>query len=290
MDILYISEIFKNKQSSLSFEVFPPKKSDDLEKILNTCRELSSNPIDYMSVTYGAGGTTASYTTEIAGYLVNELNINALAHLTCLNTTKENILTILSGLQSSGVKNILALRGDLPDGVSADNFEFMHASDLAKEIKEFGGFCIGGACYPECHPESSSQDEDIENLKIKIDMGVDFLVSQMFFDNDVFYDFCDKAVKKGINVPIITGIMPLTNINQIKKMCILSGGAKMPAKFTRMIAKYADKPEALKQAGITYAIDQITDLLSNDVRGVHLYTMNKPEVAKSISDAIINLL
>lgn len=285
---MYISDIFKNKSSVLSFEVFPPKKSDDLSKILDTVSELSKNPIDYMSVTYGAGGTTASYTADIAEH-IKDLGINALSHLTCVTATRENIQTTLSELKSRGIENILALRGDLPEGVGADSLTYRHASDLAREIKEFGGFSVGGACYPECHPDSETLDKDIENLKIKIDAGVDFLITQMFFDNDTFYDFRDRAVKKGINVPIDAGIMPLTNINQIKRMCILSGGATMPAKFTRMIAKYADNPAALKQAGIAYAADQIIDLISNDTSGVHIYTMNKPDVAKKIT-SVINTL
>ena len=283
---MYIKDIFKEKNNVLSLEVFPPKKSSDLAPIIETVTELSKNPIDYMSVTYGAGGTTAAYTAEIADHLENNLNITALSHLTCVNTTKESIREILNTLKCKGIENILALRGDLPEGMNAENFTFPHASDLAKEIKDFGGFCVGGACYPECHPDSSSIDNDLENLKIKIDSGVDFLVTQMFFDNNAFYNFRDKALKKGITVPITAGIMPLTNINQIKKMCILSGGAAMPNKFTRMIAKFSDNPAALKQAGIAYAVDQITDLLSNDTQGIHIYTMNKPDIAQKITNVI----
>lgn len=286
---MYISEIFKEKPNTLSFEVFPPKKSDDLEKIMSTVTELAHNPVDYMSVTYGAGGTTASYTTDIADHMQNTLGITALSHLTCVNASKDSVNKVLLSLREKGIENILALRGDLPSGVNLENLEFSHASDLATEIKKFGGFCVGGACYPECHPDASSLDKDIENLKIKIDSGVDFLVTQMFFDNDRFYDFRDRAAKKGINVPIDAGIMPLTNINQIKKMCILSGGASMPQKFTRMIAKYADNPLALKQAGIAYAVDQIIDLLSNDTAGVHIYTMNKPDIAQKITNVINDL-
>lgn len=283
---MYIKDIFKEKNSVLSFEVFPPKKSCDLAPIIETVTELSKNPVDYMSVTYGAGGTTASYTVEIANHMQNNLNITALSHLTCVNTTKESIREILTTLKNKGIKNILALRGDLPKGMDAHNFTFTHASDLARKIKDFGGFCIGGACYPECHPDSHTIDEDLDNIKIKIDSGVDFLVTQMFFDNDAFYDFRDKALKKGINVPITAGIMPLTNINQIKKMCVLSGGAAMPNKFTRMISKFFDNAAALRQAGIAYAVDQITDLLANDTQGIHIYTMNKPDVANNITNVI----
>ncbi len=286
---MYISEIFKNKANVLSFEVFPPKKSDDLEKIISAVTELSHNPVDYMSVTYGAGGTTAAYTADIADHMQNTLGITALSHLTCVNATDKSVTDTLLELRSKGIENILALRGDLPSGINLENFEFKHASDLAAKVKAFGGFCVGGACYPERHPDAASLDSDIDNLKIKIDSGVDFLVTQMFFDNEKFYDFRDRAAKKGITIPIDAGIMPLTNINQIKKMCILSGGASMPAKFTRMISKYADNPPALKQAGIAYAVDQIIDLLSNDTSGVHIYTMNKPDIADKITHVINDL-
>lgn len=280
---MYIRDIFKNKETTLSFEVFPPKKNDDLEKILSATAELAKNPVDYMSVTYGAGGTTASYTAEIAEYMQNTLNVTALSHLTCIGATRESIRETLTELKNKGVRNILALRGDIPEGVLADELPIPHASDLAEEIRNFGGFCIGGACYPERHPDSKTTDEDIDGLKKKLDAGVEFLITQMFFDNDAFYAFRDKAAQKGVNVPIEAGIMPLTNINQIKRMCVLSGGAAMPSKFTRMVSKYADKPEALKQAGIAYAVDQIADLISNDTAGVHLYTMNRPEVAAKIT-------
>ncbi len=286
---MYISDIFKSKQSVLSFEVFPPKKSDNLRKVTDAVTELSKNPVDYMSVTYGAGGTTAAYTAEIADHMQNTLGVTALSHLTCVGAAKDGIIKTLETLKSKGIQNILALRGDIPEGMSADALEIRHASDLAEIIRDFGGFCVGGACYPECHPDSSSLDADIENLKIKIDAGVEFLVTQMFFDNDAFYAFRDRAAKKGVTVPIDAGIMPLTNIKQIEKMCILSGGAAMPSKFTRMISKYADRPEALKQAGIAYAVDQIIDLLSNDTAGVHIYTMNRPDVAEKITTVINSL-
>ncbi len=286
---MYISDLFKKNSSTLSFEVFPPKKSDDFGKIQDAIRELVKNPLDYMSVTYGAGGSTAAYTAEIAEKLEKDFNITALAHLTCVHSTRDGVIKTLEDFKARGISNILALRGDLPQGTHTSDLTYSHASDLAEEIKSFGDFCVGGACYPECHPDSHSLDEDIDNLKIKIDSGVDFLVTQMFFDNNCFYSFRNKAVQKGINVPMVAGIMPLTNIKQIEKMCVLSGGAAMPSKFTKMIAKYADNPAALKQAGIAYAVDQIIDLLSNDISGIHVYTMNKNDVADKITSATIDL-
>jgi methylenetetrahydrofolate reductase (NADPH) len=251
---------------------------------------MSALPIDYMSVTYGAGGSTSKKTADIAQYMQDKLDLTALAHLTCISSDKQHIKDSLVDLKNRGIQNILALRGDIPKDTEFPLPEsYKYASELVKDIKDFGGFCIGGACYPECHPDSPSLDADIDNLKIKADAGVDFLITQMFFDNEAFYEFRNKAVQKGVDLPIDAGIMPLTNIAQIERMCVLSGGASMPSKFTRMIAKYQDNPEALKQAGIAYAVDQIIDLLSNDTSGIHLYTMNKPEVAEKIISVISSL-
>lgn len=287
---MYIKDIFNKKNPVLSFEVFPPKKESSIDAVTSAIAEMAKLPIDYMSVTYGAGGSTSKKTADIASYMQDKLNVTALAHLTCISSTTNTIHEALKDLKSRGVENILALRGDIPndpDFVPPNDYKY--ASELIQEIKAFGGFSIGGACYPECHPDCSSLEQDIEHLKIKADAGADFLVTQMFFDNDAFYDFRNKAVQKGIDLPIDTGIMPLTNINQIKRMCVLSGGASMPAKFTRMIAKYENNPEALKQAGIAYAVDQIIDLISNDISGIHLYTMNKPDVAEKIVSVISSL-
>ena len=287
---MYIKDIFNKKNPVLSFEVFPPKKESSIEAVTSSIAEMANLPIDYMSVTYGAGGSTSKKTADIASYMQDKLNVTALAHLTCISSTKDTIHEALKDLKSRGIENILALRGDIPndpDFVPPNDYKY--ASELIQEIKAFGGFSIGGACYPECHPDCSSLEQDIEHLKIKADAGADFLVTQMFFDNDAFYDFRNKAVQKGIDLPIDAGIMPLTNINQIKRMCVLSGGASMPAKFTRMIAKYENNPEALKQAGIAYAVDQIIDLISNDTSGIHLYTMNKPDVAERIVSVISSL-
>lgn len=287
---MYIKDIFNQKKSVLSFEIFPPKQNNSIDTVTAAIDAMSSLPVDYMSVTYGAGGSTSKNTAEIAAYMQNTHNLTALAHLTCITSDKENIKASLADLKQKGIKNILALRGDIPKDISfplPDSYKY--ASELVKDIRDFGGFCIGGACYPESHPDSTSLEADIENLKKKADAGVDFLVTQMFFDNDAFYKFRDIAAKKGINLPITAGIMPLTNISQIQRMCILSGGASMPSKFTKMISKYENNPAALKQAGIAYAVDQIIELLSNDIDGIHVYTMNKPEVAEKIVSVISSL-
>lgn len=287
---MFIKDIFSTKKPVLSFEVFPPKKDSGLNSVISAVDELSKMPIDYMSVTYGAGGSNSKNTAHIAAYLKDNLSIPSLAHLTCVANSKEDIKAKLTEYKNLGIENILALRGDKPKDYDDELFPgYNHANELTEAIKEFGGLCVGGACYPECHPDSPSLEADIENLKLKINSGVDFLVTQMFFDNDKFYTFRDKLAKKGITTPITAGIMPLTNAGQIQRMAILSGGASMPSKFLRMIAKYQDNPEALKQAGIAYAVDQIIDLLSNDIDGIHLYTMNKPETAEKIV-TVINTL
>lgn len=287
---MFIKDIFSGKKPVLSFEVFPPKQDSNTEAVETAVRELSKFPIDYMSVTYGAGGSNSKNTAKIASYLKNNLSVPALAHLTCVANTKEDITDRLQEYKELGIKNILALRGDKPRGYEGELFPgYKHACELTETIKKFGGFCVGGACYPECHPDSPNIDTDIENLKIKVEAGADFLVTQMFFDNNAFYNFRDKLVKKGINVPVTAGIMPLTSAGQIQRMAILSGGASMPSKFMRMFSKYQDNPEALRQSGIAYAVDQIIELVSNDIDGIHLYTMNKPETAEKIVTVINSL-
>ncbi len=285
---MYIKDIFASKKPVLSFEVFPPKQDQELEKVLSAVEELSLLPIDYMSVTYGAGGSNSKNTTAIASYLKDHLSTPSLAHLTCVTNTREDIRQRLEEYKALGIENILALRGDRPkDFAGEDLFPgYQYASELTRAIRDFGGFCVGGACYPECHPNSPSLEADIENLKKKVDAGADFLVTQMFFDNEAFYHFRDKAAKSGIHVPITAGIMPLTSLNQIQRMVINSGGATMPSKFVRILSKYQDNPEALRQAGIAYAVEQIIDLLSNDVDGIHLYTMNRPKTTRKIIDVI----
>lgn len=284
---MFIRDIFKSKKPVLSLEVFPPKKIENLEKVKSTVAKISKVPSDYMSVTYGAGGSTSKLTAEIAEYMQKELDVTSLAHLTCISLTKPEMQEMLTKLRSKGIENILALRGDIPAGSEFPvKNGYSYASELVEEIKKFGGFCVGGACYPECHPDCGSLDEDIDNLKRKVDAGADFLVTQMFFDNGAFYDFRDKCAKKGINVPITAGIMPLTSAAQIEKMCVLSGGASMPSSFVKIISKHIDSPEALKQAGIAYAINQIIELVSNDISGIHIYTMNNPDTAQKIVNAV----
>lgn len=286
-----IRKIFETKQNPvLSFEVFPPKKDSGTENVKAAVEAMAKLPVDYMSVTYGAGGSTSKNTAEIASHMQDQLNMTALAHLTCVGATRAQISQALDGLSARGIHNILALRGDIPEGSPFPLRDgYRYASELTEDICRREQFCVGGACYPEGHPDADGLDADIEHLKRKIDAGCQFLVTQMFFDNDTFYRFRDKAAAKGIHVPITAGIMPLTNAAQIQRMCVLSGGVAMPMKFTRMIAKYIDHPQALRQAGIAYATDQIIDLLSNDTAGIHLYTMNKPEVAEKIVSAITSL-
>lgn len=287
---MFIRDIFNSKKPVLSFEIFPPKQESKVEEVEKAVKEMANLPIDYMSVTYGAGGSNSKNTARIASYMKDNLSVTSLAHLTCVANTKDDIENILNEYKSLGIENILALRGDKPRDYDGELFPgYSHASELAEAIKKHGCFCVGGACYPECHPDSPNIDVDIENLKNKVDSGVDFLVTQMFFDNNAFYNFRDKMIKKGINVPVTAGIMPLTNAGQIQRMAILSGGASMPSKFMKMISRYEDNPAALKQAGIAYAVDQIIELVSNDIDGIHLYTMNKPETAEKIVTVINSL-
>lgn len=288
--ILYISEQFKNNKISTSFEVFPPKNNAPYEPVKNAVDSLAVFNPDFISVTYGAGGGTSQNTPKIAAHIENALSIPALAHLTCASSTKEELSNIIDDLKSSGIQNILALRGDLPENYNSDDNNYYHfAYELVKAIKNKGDFCVGAACYPECHPEAESLQKDIKNLKIKVDSGVDFLVTQMFFDNSVLYSYLYRTLKAGIDVPIIAGVMPVINVKQIKRSCDLSG-TSLPPRFRRMMDRFCDDPEALKQAGIAYATEQIIDLISNGVNGIHIYTMNKPEVAGQIMNNLSSVL
>lgn len=284
-----IAELFGKGKTVFSFEVFPPKNTTPIESIYNTLDELRALSPDFISVTYGARGTSAdTMTCDIASYIKNNLGITSAAHLTCVYSDKKLILERLEQLKERGVENILALRGDInPDIPRLHDFEY--ASDLTRFIKENGDFHVSGACYPECHIEAESLEKDIDNLKIKIEAGAEHLMSQLFFDNSVFLNFIEKARNAGISVPIEAGIMPVTNVKQIQRMVSMCG-ASLPPKFTKTMQRFENNPEALRDAGIAYANDQIVELISNGVDGIHLYTMNNPYVAGKIADTVKNLL
>ncbi|MBR2954163.1 MAG: methylenetetrahydrofolate reductase [Clostridia bacterium] len=281
-----ITEKLMVKDQLISFEVFPPKTDSAFESIEWSVRELSAYNPDFMSVTYGAGGGTSQYTTKIASLIKNRLDTTALAHLTCASTPKDKIKEILDTLKENHIDNILAMRGDIPQGYEKPDGEYYeYAYELVKYIKEYGYFDIGGACYPECHPECESLDKDIDHLKLKVDSGVDFLITQLFYDNDTFYSFLQKVRKKGIYAPVFAGIMPITNIKQIDRIISLSG-TKLPCEVSEFLEKYKDSPEDLEKAGLDFAIKQINDLLANGVNGIHIYTMNKPYVARTVLKGI----
>lgn len=282
-----IKELFKNKPV-ISLEIFPPKPESPVDTIYKTIDGLYDLKPDYISVTYGAGGSSKSHTLKIADIIKNKYNIEALAHLTCINSTKEDVDNVLKELKSYGVENVLALRGDIPlDGEFDINAkrDFTYAKDLVNYIKENNDFCIAGACYPEVHIECTDSKEDLKHLKEKVDNGADFLITQLFFDNNLFYSFKEKADAIGINIPISAGIMPVINKKQIERITSLCG-TSIPLKFRRILDKYEHNPEALKEAGIAYATEQIIDLLSYGIDGIHLYTMNKPEISRKIFNQI----
>lgn len=285
-----ISRLFDSKKVIYSLEVFPPKKTTSIDTIYNTLYGLRGLRPDFISVTYGAGGSPSQKqkTCEIASMIRSEYGIEPVSHLTCVGSTKESVRSFLDQLKTSGVSNVLALRGDkTPEN---DVIDFKHADDLTRFIREYDdSFNVIGACYPEGHCEAASLDEDIENLKRKVDAGATHLISQLFFDNGQFYNFMDKVEKAGIRVPIEAGIMPVVNKSQIERTVSMCG-ASFPVKFSKMINKYADDPTALKDAGIAFATEQIIDLINNDVRGIHLYTMNRVEVATRITESISNIL
>ena len=279
-------ELFKNK-STLSFEVFPPKSTTPVESIYKTIDGLSEVNPDFISVTYGAGGSANNATIDICSVIKNKYNIEAVAHLPCINLTKEKVLSELAQLKENNIENILALRGDInPDIAPIEDFKY--AAELVEFIKENGDFNIIGACYPEGHPEAENMIEDIHHLKNKVDAGCSQLITQLFFDNETFYNFREKTAIAGINVPIEAGIMPVINRRQIERMVTLCH-AKLPKKFITIMEKYEDNPIAMRDAGIAYAVSQIVDLIANDVDGIHLYTMNNPYVAQKICEAVASL-
>ncbi len=282
-----ISEKFKEKKPLISFEIFPPKADYPVSTIYDTIDELYSLDPDFISVTYGAGGSTKDKTVDISSYIQNKYDLTSLAHITCITSTRCETDDILQSLKEKNVQNIMALRGDYPTdpNVSVPTNRYHNSVELIRNIKEKGDFCIGAACYPEKHPDAKDLDSDIDFLKIKVDAGADFLTSQMFFDNEVFYDFYDKTAKKGINAPIVAGIMPILSKRQVGTVKTLTGN-NIPKTLMRVLERYEDDPEALSEAGISYAISQIIELLSWGVDGIHVYTMNKPTTARQILGSI----
>ena len=280
-----IIDILKNKRVTLSFEVFPPKTADAVPTALAAAEAIAALHPDFMSVTYGAGGGTSDFTVHIASAVKKTYGVEVMPHLTCLSSTKEKVTETLQDYKEAGFGTIMALRGDVPaDGTRKNDFE--HATDLMKQIKSFdSSMTLGGACYPEGHPESPSLAADIENIRSKVDAGAQFLSTQMFFDNSLFYSYLNRLHAAGIDVPVLAGIMPITNKRILTRSLAMSGTA-VPARYIAMVDAYGDSPEAMKQAGIAYATEQILDLYANGVRNVHVFAMNKPDVAKAIFENI----
>ena len=287
-----LTELLQSNRPTVSCELFPPKPGTALLDAPSVVRRMAALHPTYMSVTCSAGGSGNGgvTTADMANEVQNINGITALAHLTCVAATRDEVRASLEDLKKLGIENILALRGDLPrDGAFPHPDGYHHASELMEEIRTFGGFCIGGACYPEGHPESATLYEDIDNLKYKVDAGCEFLTTQMFFDNNELYSYLYKLRRSGIDIPVIAGIMPVTNASQIKRIMSLSG-SQLPARFRAIIDRFAGNPAAVKQAGIAYATEQIIDLLANGVDHVHIYTMNKPEIAGSIMANLSEIL
>lgn len=277
-----IIDVLKDEQVHISCELFPPKQGYQLENVKQVVQEIAYLRPSYMSVTYGATGGTSDYTVDIANEIQNKNGIPALAHLTCASSTREKVHEVVEQLKAKKIENILTLRGDIPENADFPlPNQYKHASELIADVKSLGDFCIGGACYPEGHPEAATMQEDIEHLKEKVDAGCDFLTTQMFFDNGIYYNFMYKILKKNINIPVVAGIMPVTNATQIKRIVSLSGN-NVPPRFKAIVDRFSDNPAAMKQAGIAYATEQIIDLIANGVNNIHIYTMNKPDVAGAI--------
>lgn len=288
-----LTELLQRDELSLSFEVFPPKNDTAFESVRFATEEIAKLHPSFMSVTYGAGGGTSRYTLDIAKNIKENYGVPTLAHLTCVSSTRETVAKKITEIRAAGIENVMALRGDLtPELEAGDRSEwaYRHAIDLIRELRESGSdFCIGGACYPEIHPESANQKEDIKYLKEKVDAGCDFLTTQMFFDNHLLYNFLYKIREAGIVVPIIPGVMPITNGNQVERAMKLSGSF-MPQRFKSLVDKFGTTPAAMKQAGVAYATDQIIDLFANGITNVHVYSMNKPDVAAAIMQNLSDIL
>lgn len=283
-----ISELLAREGITLSLEVFPPKTSEKYTQTARAAKQIAALKPDFMSVTYGAGGGTGAFTANIAGEIQDEYGVPTLAHLTCVSSSREHVLKMLQTYREKGIENILALRGDRPaDGeVSTD---YKYAVELIRDIRAHGDFCIGGACYPEGHIECAHRSEDIEHLREKVDAGLDFLTTQMFFNNDIFYNFLYRVREKGIEVPILPGIMPITSARQLARSAAMSG-TDVPQRFRAIVDYFGESPAAMQQAGIVYATEQIVDLIANGIRHIHVYTMNKPEVAASILRSLSEIL
>lgn len=285
-----IRDLITQDKATLSFEVFPPKKDTDFTDVEAAALGIAAFKPDYMSVTYGAGGSTKGHTIQLAREIQEKYDVPTIAHLTCVCASREGIKTALADMKNAGIENILALRGDIPKNYDGQVFaEFSHASELVELIKETGDFCVGGACYPEVHPDSANKHEDIIGLKKKVDAGCDYLTTQMFFDNNIFFNFMYRIREAGISVPIIPGIMPITRRVQVKNAVKLSG-CNVPERFKSIVDAFGDTEAAMRQAGIAYATDQIIDLMANGVKHIHVYSMNKPEVAAGIQKNLSEIL
>ena len=288
-----IIEILNTNYPKLSFEVFPPKTDTAFENVKSAAEEIARLSPSFMSVTYGAGGGTSRYTLELCRDIEADVGVPTLAHLTCVSSTRDTVARQIELMREAGIVNVMALRGDLTPELAASNREdwhYRHATDLVRELKEADpDFCIGGACYPEVHPESATSREDIRYIKEKVEAGCDFLTTQMFFDNNLFYNFLYKLREAGVTVPVVAGIMPITAANQVERAIKLSGSF-MPQRFKSLVDRFGSNPEAMKQAGIAYATDQIIDLYANGITNVHVYSMNKPDVARKIRDNLSEIL
>ena len=283
-----IRDILAAGKPTLSFEVFPPKTEDAYASVERAASEIAKLKPSFMSVTYGAGGGTSRYTVDIATTIKDQYGVTPLAHLTCVSSTREKVHQGLDELKARGIENVLALRGDIPaDGETPK--EYRYASELIREIKSGGDFCIGAACYPEGHVESANKSVDMDYLKEKVEAGCDFVTTQMFFDNSILYSYLYRIREKGITVPVIAGIMPVTNARQISRITGMSG-TYLPARFKAIVDRFGDNPAAMKQAGIAYATEQIIDLIANGVNGIHVYSMNKPDVAAKIQENLSEIL
>ena len=283
-----IIDILRQDRPTLSFEVFPPKTSDSYESVAQATQEIAALRPDFMSVTYGAGGGTSSYTIGIAAGISQKYGVDTLAHLSCVSSTREHVHKMLAEMKAQGIQNVLALRGDIPVG-GAPAHDYQYAAQLVRDIKASGDFCVGGACYPEGHPEAPTKNADIDHLKEKMEAGCEFFTTQMFFDNNILYNFLYRIREKGITVPVVAGIMPVTNGKQIARICKLSG-TYLPEKFKAIVDRFGDNPAAMRQAGIAYATNQIIDLIANGVEHIHIYSMNKPEIAAGIQASLSEVL